>query len=126
MKSMQNIEKSIRALHDSASVDMDKRVLRDTLRALERSQEKTSAPQANIFKSATKTQIWASAAAAVIIVGIFIGICMFSGRGKQPGKEIIQSRFLRRGDARSKNKLAKDKISPAATDESRGSAKVNK
>jgi hypothetical protein len=68
---------------------MDKRILRDTLRALEISREKSAASQSNIFKNATKTQVWASAAAAaVIIVGSFIAMCIFSDREQQPEKKI--------------------------------------
>ena len=91
MKSLKSVENSINDLNDTTSSDMDKRVLRDTLRTLEISQEKSAASQSNIFKSATKTQIWVSAAAAVIVIGFFIGMCIFSDQGEQPGREITQS-----------------------------------
>ena len=92
MKSLKRVENLISDLQDKTSADMDKRVLRDTLRALERSQGKAAPPKANIFRKITKTQIYISAAAAVIIVAILIGITIFSGPGKQPSKEIIQNR----------------------------------
>jgi hypothetical protein len=101
MKSLKHVENLINDLNDTTSADMDKRVLRDTLRAIERSQEKTASPKANIFRKISRTQLYASAAAAVIIAGIFIGIYLFSnlrlsqggrplsgtpsGRGEHPG-----------------------------------------
>ncbi len=88
MKSLKHVENSINDLNDTTSAEMDKRVLRDTLMALEISHEKSAASQSKIFKNATKIQIWASAAAAVIIVGSFIGMCIFSNRGQQPEKKI--------------------------------------
>jgi hypothetical protein len=91
MKSLKSVEDLINDLHDTTSVDMDKRVLRDTMRALERSQGKSDASQDNIWKWTTKTQIWAAAAAAVIIIGILIGITILSGPGEQPGREITQN-----------------------------------
>ena len=91
MKSLKDIENSINGLQDKTSTEMDKKVLRDTLRALEISREKSAASKSNIFKNATKTQIWVSAAAAVIIVGFFIGMCLFSDRGGQPGRETTQN-----------------------------------
>ena len=83
MKSLKQIENSINDLNDTTSPETDKRILRDTLRALEISHEKTAASQSSIFKNATKTQIWATAAAAVVIVGSFIGMCIFN-REQQP------------------------------------------
>jgi hypothetical protein len=91
MKSLKGVENLINDLHDTTGADMDKRVLRDTMRALERSQEKSDASQDNIWKWTTKTQIWAAAAAAVIIIGILIGITIFSGPGEQTGREITQN-----------------------------------
>ncbi|MDH4239174.1 MAG: LamG domain-containing protein [Phycisphaerae bacterium] len=104
MKSLKHVENLINDLNDTTSADMDKRVLRDTLRAIERSQEKTASPKANIFRKISKTRLYASAAAAVIIAGIFIGIYLFSnlrlsqggrplagtpsGRGEHPGSGI--------------------------------------
>jgi len=92
MKSLKHVENLINDLSDTTSADMDKRVLRDTLRALEISHEKSAASQSSIFKNATKTQIWATAAAAVIIVGSFIGMCIFSDREQQPEKKITLNR----------------------------------
>jgi len=92
MKSLKHVENLIKDLNDTTNADVDKRILRDTLRAIERSQEKPASPKANIFRKISKTQLYASAAAAVIIVGFFIGVCMFSDRGKQPDREITQNR----------------------------------
>jgi hypothetical protein len=92
MKSLKHVENLVNNLNDTTSADMDKRVLRDTLRALERSQEKSASPKANIFRKITKTQIYVSAVAIVIIVAVLIGITIFSGPGKQPSKKIIQDR----------------------------------
>jgi hypothetical protein len=79
MKSLKNVENLISDLQDKTNTDMDRRVLRDTLRALERSQQISASPKAGIFRKITKTHIYASLAAVVIIAGALIGIRMFSG-----------------------------------------------
>lgn len=116
MKSLKRVENLISDLHDKTSADMDKRVLRDTLRALERSQGKAASPKANIFRKITKTQIYASAAAAVIIVATLIGITIFSGPGKQPSKKIIQNRkvFTEKGPS---EKVVKGKVDTNVRDD---------
>jgi len=85
MKSLKHVENLISDLQDTTSNEMDKRVLRDTLRTLEISREKSAASTTN------KIQTYALAAAGVIIVAILIGITIFSGPEKQPGKKITQS-----------------------------------
>ena len=91
MKSLKHVENLINDLNDTTSADMDKRVLRDTLRALEISRGKSASPKADIFKKISRTRLYASAA-AVVIVCFFAGMYMFSDRGEQPGREITQNR----------------------------------
>jgi hypothetical protein len=93
MKSLKHVENLINVLNDTTSADMDKRVLRDTLRALEISREKSASPKADIFKKISKTWLYASAA-AVVIVCFFAGMYMFSDRGEQPGREVAHDRKI--------------------------------
>ena len=78
MKSIRNVENLINDLTDTTSPDMDKRTLRDTFRAMEKSQQISTSPKADILRNITMTHIYASLAAAVIIAGVFIGIYLFS------------------------------------------------
>jgi hypothetical protein len=122
MKSLKHVENLINDLSDKTSADMDKRVLRDTLRALERTQEKAASPKANIFGKITRFRMYASAAAAGVIVCFFVGMYMFSDRGEKPGREITQDHkvftekepgvttAIDRADAKTKVVEAKSKL----------------
>ncbi|HUS72789.1 MAG TPA: LamG domain-containing protein [Sedimentisphaerales bacterium] len=90
MRAEKNVEKLIGDLADRTSANMDKRVLGDALRALEKSQKTPAASQANIWKKTTKTQICALAAAAIVIIGLLIGINIFSGSDRQGSNEITK------------------------------------
>jgi hypothetical protein len=126
MKTPKNVENLIGDLADRTSADMDKRVLGDTLRALERSQKKSADSQANIWRRTTNTQICASAAAAVIIVGILIGVTMFSGPGEQPSREIAQKRkvFTVKGAAKKETKEKVDTNIKAEVNRAEGKLEV--
>lgn len=88
MKAEKSVEKLIGDLADRTSANMDERILKDSLQALEQSQKTPAASQVNIWRRTTK--ICASAAAVVIIVGLLIGITIFSGPGEHPNKEIAK------------------------------------
>jgi len=126
MKTPKNVENLISDLHDRTSADMDKRVLGDTLRALERSQKTSAASQANIWRRTTKTQIFASAAAVVIIVGILIGVTMFSGPGEQPSREITRKRkvFTVKRAAKTETKKRVDTVVKAVVEGTEGKPEV--
>jgi len=83
MRPGKNVEKVFSDLHDTTSADMDERVLGDALRALEKSQKTSAASQLNIWRRTTKTHIRALAAAAVVIIGVLIGVIMFLGSDEQ-------------------------------------------
>jgi hypothetical protein len=86
MKSLKHIENLVGDLEDKTSADMDERVLKDSLRALEKSGKTPAAARGNIWRTTTK--IGATAAAAVVIVGILIGINLFTGSDRPTGNKI--------------------------------------
>ncbi|MHC4546442.1 MAG: LamG domain-containing protein, partial [Planctomycetota bacterium] len=86
MKADNNIKKLISDLADRTSADMDERILKDSLRALGQSEKTPAASGANIWRKTIK--ISATAAAAIVIVGVLIGINLFSNSGRQAGNEI--------------------------------------
>lgn len=88
MKSSKSIKRLIRDLHDTTSADMDERVLGDALGALEKSHKTSAASPLNTQRTTTKTRIRALAAAAVVIVGVLIGLVMFFGSDEQPSDEV--------------------------------------
>ena len=86
MRTDKNVEKLISDLSDRTSADMDERVLKDSLRALEQSQKTSAASGANKWRRTLK--ISALAAAAIVIIGTLIGINLFSGSDRQAGNKI--------------------------------------
>jgi len=69
------VEKLIKNLHDTTSADMDKRILKDTLKVLEQSERtKSAGVQPNIWRIIMKSRITKLAAAAVIIIAVVLSI----------------------------------------------------
>jgi len=68
MRPAENIERLIEKLHDTTSTEMDQCVLKDVLNALAESQKTTTPTKRTIMKS----PITKLAAAAVLILGLFI------------------------------------------------------
>ncbi len=87
MKSLKHVENLVSDLEDKTSADMDERVLKDSLRALEKSGKAPAATGANVWRTTIK--ISATAAAAVVIVGILIGINLFSGPDWPRGEKTV-------------------------------------
>lgn len=80
MRPEKNIEKLIKNIGIDTNVKMDKAVLDDVLKALENSKKtKSAAIQPNIWRIIMKSKITKLATAAVIIIGILIGIHEFGG-----------------------------------------------
>jgi hypothetical protein len=89
MKPPENIEKLIKNVDINTNAGMDKAVLEDVLKALENSKKKAAVSQPNIRKTNMKTRIAKlTAAAAVIIAVVLIGISLFSNSDQQPSTEI--------------------------------------
>jgi hypothetical protein len=86
MRTDKNVEKLISDLSDRTSADMDERVLKDSLRAFGESEKTSVASGANIWRRTLK--ISALATAAIVIIGISIGINLFSNSDRQAGNEI--------------------------------------
>lgn len=86
MKSLKDVENLVGDLEDKTSADMDQRVLKDSLRALEKSGKTPAATGANVWRTTTKI---GATAAAVVIVGIFIGINLFTGPDRPAGEKIV-------------------------------------
>ncbi len=74
MKNEENIKNLIKKLNDTTSSEMDKRTLDDAFSVLDESKNKSSATGQNIWRTIMKTKIAKLAAAAVIIIGIFLGL----------------------------------------------------
>jgi len=87
MKSLKHVENLVGDLEDKTSADMDERVLKDSLRAMEKSGKTAAATGADAWRKTIK--ISATAAAAVVIVGILIGINLFSGPDRPSGEKIV-------------------------------------
>jgi len=85
MKPAKNIEKHIKniyveSLPAATSAELDERVLGNVTEALEESKKKNSAAiEPNIWRIIIKSRITKLAAAAVIIIAVFIGINHFGG-----------------------------------------------
>ncbi len=80
MKPTENIEKIIKGLHDTTTADMDNRVIGDILRTFKNQQMQTSAAsQPNLWRIIMKNKITKLAAAAVIIIAVFVSINHFGG-----------------------------------------------
>lgn len=80
MRPAKNIEELIKNINIDTNAKMDKAVLNDVLGALENSKKKRPAvSQPNIWRTIIKSKITKLAAAAVIIIGVLIGINYFGG-----------------------------------------------
>jgi len=80
MRPAENIEKKIKKLHLKASADLDKRVHDDISAALAESEKiKSVQTEPNIWRTIMKSRITKLAAAAVIIITVFVGIHYFGG-----------------------------------------------
>ena len=80
MRPAENIEKLIKNIKIDTNAEMDKAVLDDVLKALEKSKKTKSAiPQPNIWRKIMKNKITKLATAAVIIIAVLIGINHFGG-----------------------------------------------
>ncbi len=89
MKWTRNIERLVKDLHDTTSAEMDERVLRDVLQAMEIQDKQTSSvPQPNIWRTIMKSPITKLAAAAVIIVAIGLFIAYQDSR-KQESAQVV-------------------------------------
>ncbi len=74
MKNEENIKNLIKKLNDTTSSEMDKRTLNDVFSVLDESKNKSPATGQNIWRKIMKTKITKLAVAAVIIIGIFLGL----------------------------------------------------
>ena len=80
MKPADRINELINKSDVTTSSDTDKRILADALVQLEKlKQKKSAATQPNIWRTIMKSRISKLAAAAVIIITVFVGIHYFSG-----------------------------------------------
>lgn len=80
MRPSDNINELIKKLHLKASADLDKRVHDDISAALAKSQKTESArTEPNIWRTIMRSRITKFAAAAVIIITVFVGIHHFGG-----------------------------------------------
>jgi len=73
------VEKLIENLHDTTSAELDERVIRDVLQALEESKKTSAGIQPNIWRIIMKSKITKLAAAAVIIIAVILGLNIISG-----------------------------------------------
>ncbi|HUU17180.1 MAG TPA: hypothetical protein VMW72_08530 [Sedimentisphaerales bacterium] len=86
MRPADNVNELIKKLKLKASADLDKRVHDDISRALAESEKTESAViQSNIWRTIMKSSIVKSAAAAVIIVLVVLGLFEFIGTEKTSG-----------------------------------------
>ncbi len=74
MRSERSIKRLIGGLHDTTGPEMDKRVLKDVLRALAESEKRSALTRPNIGRTIMKSPITKLAAAAVIIVAVLLTI----------------------------------------------------
>ena len=80
MRPSDNINELIKKLHLKASADLDKRVHDDISAALTESEKtKSVQPEPNIWRIIMKSRIIKLAAAAVIVITLFVGIHYFGG-----------------------------------------------
>ncbi|MHC4313923.1 MAG: hypothetical protein ACYSW3_15810 [Planctomycetota bacterium] len=79
MKSVKDIKQSIRKLQVESRDEIHGRVLDKLLRVLDKSKRQTAVKQANIWRMIMRSRITKLAAAAVIIITVFIGINHFVG-----------------------------------------------
>jgi len=121
MKSLKDVQNLVGDLEDKTSTDMDQRVLKDSLRALEKSGKSPGAAGADVWRKTIKISV--TAAAAVVIVGILIGINLFSGSDQPAGEKNVTENergldkaFSERGEDDNKTLNVKS----AATQETRG------
>ena len=77
MRPAEDIKKLIKNLHDKTNAQMDKRVLKDVLCAMEDSEKTSALTQPNIRRIIMKSPITKLAVAAVIVIAVFIGIEQF-------------------------------------------------
>jgi hypothetical protein len=74
MRTVEDIKRLIKNLHDKTCAQMDERVLKDVLFALEESEKTSALTEPNIWRIIMKSPITKLAAAAVIIVGVVLSI----------------------------------------------------
>lgn len=75
MKLAGNIKGLIKSLHDTTSEELDERVLKDVLKALEESKgTKSAASEPNIWREIMKSRITKLAGAAVVIIMVIVSI----------------------------------------------------
>ncbi len=96
MRPAENIERLIKNLTDRTSAQMDKRVLRDVLRALEESEETSALTQPKIRRTIMKNPITKLAAAAVILIAVAISVTILD-KSVTPAYAIEQTIEANRG-----------------------------
>jgi len=74
MRSEKSVKRLIGDLHDTTSPEMDKQVLGDVLRALEKSRKKSAWAGTNIRRTIMKSPMTKLAVAAVIIIAVMLSI----------------------------------------------------
>jgi len=106
MKSLKHVENLVGDLEDKTSTDMDQRVLKDSLRALEKSGKSPGAAGADVWRKTIKISV--TAAAAVVIVGILIGINLFSGSDQPAGEKNVTENERGLDKASSANQIVEE------------------
>jgi hypothetical protein len=81
MRPAENIEQMIKKLNDSTSAEMDERVLKDVLHALDESEKKSVPTRSDIWRIIMKSPITKLATAAVVIIACVIGLSLWRTTG---------------------------------------------
>ncbi|MCP4613549.1 MAG: hypothetical protein GY845_33075 [Planctomycetes bacterium] len=79
MRPAEDIKRLIKNLTDKTSAQMDERVLKDVLSALEESEKTSALTQPNIWRIIMKSKITKLATAAVIVTAIMLGMYALTG-----------------------------------------------
>jgi hypothetical protein len=93
MRASENMEKLIKKLRFNAGDETHKRVLGNVLQALEDSEQQPAKIQPNIRRKIMKSPITKLAAAAVIIIAVFIGIDQLGTNGSSVVWADVAERF---------------------------------
>lgn len=91
MKPLKKIEKLVKKFSIDTNAETNELVLNELLEAQTKSNKaKLSSPQLNIRRITIKRRIIKFAAAAVIIIGVMVGVKVFTGRGEKPEETVVK------------------------------------
>jgi len=91
MKPLKKIEKLVKKFSIDTNAETNELVLNELLEAQTKSNKaKLSSPQLNIRRITIKRRIIKFAAAAVIIIGVIVGVKVFTGRGEKPEETVVK------------------------------------